>query len=101
VPNFASLEAEAKAQGWSFAPRGEGLDRPEVQALFQVAVDQLNADLAPFERIKHFTLLERELTQDAGELTPTLKVKRRVIMERYAPIIERLYASHTPAAAAG
>ena len=101
VPNFASLEAEAKAQGWSFTPQAEGLERAEVQALFQAVVDQLNADLAPFERIKYFALLPRELTQDAGELTPTLKVKRRVITERYAPIIERLYASHMPTAAAG
>ena len=101
VPNFPALEAEAKARGWSFAPQAADLERPEIQSLFQAAVDQVNADLAPFERIKHFALLDRELTQDAGEITPTLKVKRRVIVERYAPIIERLYASHAPAAAAG
>ena len=101
VPNFGNLQAEAQARGWSFAPQGEGLERPEVQALYQAVVDQINAELAPFERIKHFALLDRELTQEAGELTPTLKVKRRVLMERYAPIIERLYAAHAPAAAAG
>jgi long-chain acyl-CoA synthetase len=100
VPNFAALEAEAKARGWSFTPQGSELERPEVQALFRGVVDQLNADLAPFERIKYFALLQRELTQDSGELTPTLKVKRRVIMERYAGIIERLYASHVSGAAA-
>ena len=100
VPNFAALEAEAKAQGWNFTPQGEQLERPEVQTLFRAVVDQLNADLAPFERIKYFALLERELTQDAGELTPTLKVKRRVIMERYARIIDRLYTPHASGAAA-
>jgi long-chain acyl-CoA synthetase len=100
VPNFASLEAEAKARGWSFTPHGRELERAEVRALYQDVVDKLNADLAPFEKIKYFALLERELTQEAGELTPTLKVKRRVIMERYAPIIERLYASHAHGAAA-
>src|SRR5262249_33000243 len=100
VPNFANLEAEAKAKGWSFTPQGDELERPEVQALYRGVVDQLNADLAPFERIKYFAVLQRELTQDSGELTPTLKVKRRVIMERYARIIERLYAPHASGAAA-
>jgi long-chain acyl-CoA synthetase len=99
VPNFTGLAAEAKTRGWTFEPHGSELERAEVHTLYQSVVDGLNADLAPFEKIKQFALLERDLTQEAGELTPTLKVKRRVIMERYGPIIERLYATHAPAAA--
>jgi long-chain acyl-CoA synthetase len=98
VPNFANLEAEAKAQGWNYRTVSDLLDRPEVRAIYQTVIDQVNADLARFEQTKHFALLDRDLSQDAGELTPTLKVRRKVIMEKFAPVIERLYAA--PASAA-
>ncbi len=91
VPNFSNLEAEAKQKGWNAGSPAELLERPEVQALYQSVIDQVNADLARFEQIKHFALLERDLTQESGELTPTLKVRRRVIVERFGPMIERLY----------
>ncbi len=91
VPNFAVLEAEARARGWTFTQRGELLARDEVRALYQAELDRLNADLAPFEQVKRFALLDRDLSQDAGELTPTLKVKRRVIVQKFAEVIEALY----------
>jgi long-chain acyl-CoA synthetase len=94
VPDFAALEAEAKARGWAAATRQALLERPDVHALYQAEVDRLNADLAPFEQIKRFTLLDRELSQEAGELTPTLKVRRKVVMETFASAIEELYARH-------
>jgi long-chain acyl-CoA synthetase len=94
VPNFANLEAEAKARGWSYRTPGDLVERPEVRALYQAEIDALNANLATFERIKKFSLLDRELTQEAGELTPSLKVKRRVIAERFADVIGRLYSAH-------
>jgi long-chain acyl-CoA synthetase len=99
VPNFSNLETEAKARGWAYATLDELLEHGEVRTLYQSLVDQVNAELAPFEKIKNFALLERELSQESGELTPTLKVKRRVIMEQYAAIIERLYSSQATAAA--
>ena len=64
-----------------------------MQGLYAHAVDHVNATLAQFERIKKFHLLPREFTQEAGELTPTLKVKRRVVEERYSEEIEDLYRS--------
>jgi long-chain acyl-CoA synthetase len=99
VPHFSNLEAEARANGWPSANADELLARPEVRALYQTEVDRVNGDLARFEQIKSFTLLDRELTQDAGELTPTLKVKRRVIAERFGNEIEALYARHAAPAA--
>ena len=60
-------------------------------------IDAINARLAPFEQIKRFALLEREFTFDGGELTFTLKLKRRVIDEHYREEIERLYAQPSPA----
>ena len=65
--------------------------RPEVVAHYQALVNELTPDLAQFEKIKKIALLPREFTQDAGELTPTLKVKRRVVEERYKAMIDTLY----------
>jgi long-chain acyl-CoA synthetase len=93
VPNFPVLEAEARSRGWAFTQRHELLERAEVSALYQSEIDRVNVDLAPFEQIKRFALLERDLSQDAGELTPTLKVKRRVIMKKFDDVIEGLYAT--------
>lgn len=92
VPNFAVLETEAKTRGWAHASRHELLAHPEVLAVYQREIDRLNADLAPFEKIKKFALLDRDLSQDAGELTPTLKVRRRVLSRKFADLIESLYA---------
>jgi long-chain acyl-CoA synthetase len=68
------------------------VSRPEARALFAAAVDAVNEPLAQYERIKNFVVLTRELTADAGELTPTLKVKRRVVDERYRALIDAMYA---------
>jgi long-chain acyl-CoA synthetase len=58
----------------------------------QRQVDSLTEDLSRFERVKRVALIEKELTVEGGELTPTLKVKRRVIDEKYKDVIDRLYA---------
>jgi len=66
--------------------------RPEVVAEVQHAVDAVNARLARIEQIKRFAILDRDLDQAAGELTPTLKVKRPVVAEHYAAQVEELYS---------
>jgi long-chain acyl-CoA synthetase len=65
---------------------------PDVRAELQASVDAVNARLARIEQIKRFAILERDLSQAAGELTPTLKIKRPVVAERYADLVEELYA---------
>jgi long-chain acyl-CoA synthetase len=65
--------------------------RADVIELFQRAVDAVNVTLAPFETIKRFALLPSELTIAGGELTPTMKVKRRVVEARWRPLIDALY----------
>ncbi len=100
VPNLERLEATARRHEWAFKDRRELLARPEVQGIFQRRVDRLNATLAPFEQIKRFALLDHELTHEGGVLTPTLKVRRRIVDERYADLIESLYAA-SPSAPAG
>jgi long-chain acyl-CoA synthetase len=65
---------------------------PRVHAVVQDAVDEVNARFARIEQIKRFSLLARDLSQAAGELTPTLKVKRATVNDRYREHFERLYA---------
>jgi long-chain acyl-CoA synthetase len=91
VPNFEALEAWARGKGIAAGSREELVARPEVAAHYLALVGELTTDLAQFEKIKKVALLPREFTQDGGELTPTLKVKRRVIEERYRSVIDGLY----------
>lgn len=99
APDFDSLAHEARARGWT-EPSAELLRRAEVLAIFQGLIDEANKSLAPFEQIKRFALLERPLTQETGEITPSLKVKRRVVAEKFSGLIEGLYAgTRAPAAA--
>jgi long-chain acyl-CoA synthetase len=64
----------------------------EVRALVQEELDRANAHYAQVEQIKKFAILERDLTVEDGELTPTLKVKRSVVNERFADLFEAMYA---------
>jgi len=91
VPNFANVEAEAKARGWAYTAPRDLESNAEVRNLFQTEVDRVNHGLSRFEQIKKFALLDRELSAEAGELTPTLKVRRRVVGERFSSIIRNLY----------
>ena len=93
VPNFANLEAEAASRGVAARGGDEWVQRPEIHALYQPLIDAVNADLAPFERIKSFALLPRDLTAEAGELTPTFKVRRRIVNEHFADLIDAVYGA--------
>ncbi len=75
---------------------GAAVDSPELRAELQKAVDAVNGKLAPFERVKRFSVLPRELTEAAGELTPKLSVKRKVVIEKYRGVLEELYAHAAP-----
>ncbi|HSM91331.1 MAG TPA: long-chain fatty acid--CoA ligase [Anaeromyxobacteraceae bacterium] len=65
---------------------------PRVRERIQRSIDALNAHQASYSTIKRFAILPRELTQEAGEITPTLKVKRKVVSERYREILDAFYA---------
>src|SRR5437867_3122038 len=91
VPNFEVLEGWARQRGVPFASREELIERPEVVALYEQLIQEMTPDLAQFEKIKKIALLPREFTLEAGELTPTLKVRRRVVEEKYKDVIDRLY----------
>ena len=63
-----------------------------MRELIQGVLDGVNAKYARVEQIKRFAILDHDLSQETGELTPTLKVKRNVINEKYEPLFEGLYA---------
>jgi long-chain acyl-CoA synthetase len=92
VPNFANVEAVARAKGRTFASHEQLAADPWVHQLIGGEVEQVNSRLAQYETIKRFALLDHDFTFDGGQLTYTLKLKRRVIAERYAQLIEGLYA---------
>lgn len=91
VPEFTALERRLKDLGRPPASRQELVTRPDVVALYQEIVDALNRELSQFERIKRLALLPSEFTIDSGELTPSLKVKRKVVEQRWHELIEGLY----------
>jgi long-chain acyl-CoA synthetase len=66
--------------------------RPEVRQLVEREVALRNQQLASFEQVKKFDILPRDLTIDDGELTPSLKIKRKVVAQKYGHLVERLYA---------
>ena len=59
--------------------------------MIQENIEELQQDFAPYEKVKRFTLLPQPFTMETGELTNTLKVKRRVVYEKYADIIDGMY----------
>jgi len=91
VPNFENLEAVFAEQGITGLGRGEIAAHPQTEALIGAAVKQINQELATHERIRRFTVLQREFSLEEGEMTPTMKVRRRVVRERYAGIIGQMY----------
>jgi long-chain acyl-CoA synthetase len=93
APNFAILEDWAKQNGVQFNSREELVNSAAVQDLFRGIVEEVNANLAQFEKMKKILIIPDEFTIANGALTPTLKLKRRVVEERYRKQIEELYLS--------
>jgi long-chain acyl-CoA synthetase len=91
-PNFALLEEWARENNIPFASRAALILDPKVQALYEGIVEGINGNLARFEKLKRVLLVADEFTPDNGALTPTMKLRRRVIEERYKKQIDDLYA---------
>jgi long-chain acyl-CoA synthetase len=96
-PNFAALEDWAKQQGIEAQTRRELVADGRVVALFGEIVAKVNGTLSNFETMKRYRVVADEWTLESGELTPSMKLKRRVITERYAVLIADLYADEATA----
>ena len=92
VPNFDRLEAWAHENALNWESRAQLLEHPKVRSLFRQAIDIVNGDEPHERQIRAFALLAQDFSQDGGELTPTLKLRRRVIDEKYRELIDRMYA---------
>ncbi|HKR60568.1 MAG TPA: long-chain fatty acid--CoA ligase [Pyrinomonadaceae bacterium] len=91
VPNWEQIESYARLKGLKETSRADFCRNPRIIDLLERQITELTPDLAQYERVKKVALLEHEFTIDGGELTPTLKVKRRVIDEKYRSLIDELY----------
>mgnify|MGYP000863069560 CR=1 FL=1 len=91
VPAYPTLEAWASENGISFNSRENLIANPKVLAKYQEIVDELNPNFSHIEQIKQFVLLANEWTVDTKELTPTMKIKRKVISEKYENQINNIY----------
>jgi long-chain acyl-CoA synthetase len=91
VPNFDKLSELASKNFVLFSDDDSFSENEFIVEAFQKEIDILNKDLGKWERIKSFRILQSPWGPDSGELTPTLKLKRRVIHEKYASIISDIY----------
>jgi long-chain acyl-CoA synthetase len=91
VPNFETIGARLTEQGANGLSHEVIAAHPVTEALIAAAVKDVNHDLAAYERIRRFTVLPKEFSLETGEITPTLKVRRKVIMQRYGDVIEQMY----------
>ena len=92
VPDAAAIEAEARKNGRDLPPGTQMAFDTWVRDLLAREIERLTARLAQYEKPKRFAVLDSDFTYASGELTYTLKLKRRVIIERYEDVIARLYA---------
>ena len=91
VPSIPNLKEWMKQKNIPFVTNEDAINNPEVLALYKSLIDSFNQFFNQVEQVKRFELLPNEWTIESGELTPTLKLKRKVIMEKYKDIFDRIY----------
>ena len=91
VPAFPKLEALASKRRILFMNRGELLEHPKIREFYHDVVEDINKDLSSFETLKRFSLLSDRFTHEAGELTPTNRLRRHIIERHYRREISEMY----------
>lgn len=91
VPSIPNLKEWMRHKDIPFTTNEDAINHPKVLALYRELMDSFNMFFNPVEQVKRFELVPNEWTIDSGELTPTLKLKRKVIMEKYKDVIGRIY----------
>ena len=92
VPSLANLKEWMKQKSIPFTTNEDAINHPKVLALYTELIESFNPYFNQVEQVKRFELLPHEWTIDSGELTPTLKLKRKIIMEKYAEVVKRIYS---------
>lgn len=101
IPDFQMLSIWAKENGIPYNNRQELIQNPKVIELYNERIKNLIKDLPSYEQIKKFALLSEEFSTETGELTPSLKVRRKVVQEKYADIISGLFEEGVTGPATG
>jgi long-chain acyl-CoA synthetase len=91
APNFTLLEEWARGRELAFASRQDMVAHPEVRTLYEGIVDDLNRNLARYEKLKRVLLVADEFSAENGTLTASMKLRRQVVAERYRKQIEEMY----------
>jgi long-chain acyl-CoA synthetase len=91
IPVYSLLEEYARANGIPFSTREDLCSHPQIIAMMKERIDTLQQQLAHYEQVKRFTLLPNPLSMSKGELTNTLKIRRRVLNENYKAEIDKMY----------
>jgi long-chain acyl-CoA synthetase len=92
VPSYVNLESWATNEGITFTGRADLIKDSKVIDFYAKIINDRQKDLGQVEHIKRFTLLENEFSQETGEITPTMKVKRKVVRDKYKDLIDAMYA---------
>jgi len=92
VPSIANIKEWMQHKGLTFTTAEDAIHNPKVLDLYKELIDSFNKSFNHVEQVKKFELLPYEWTIESGELTPTLKLKRKVIMEKYKAAIDRIYS---------
>ena len=90
-PSFPDLEKYAHSQGIAFTDQADLVLNPQIVDFYRNRIEVASVDLAPYERVRRFSLLPHELSEENGAMTPTLKVKRRVVESQYKHLIDAMY----------
>jgi long-chain acyl-CoA synthetase len=96
VPNFAILEEWAQSHGVKFSTHRQLVKSLQVQSLYEGIVEELNQNLAQYEKLKRVLVIHEELSIEDGTLTPSMKLRRRHLEHRYKKEIDALYADAQP-----
>ncbi len=92
VPDFEALEARAEADGISYDSIEDLIDKEEIQNIYRQEIRSYSTELASHEKIRDFRLVSNEFSVETGELTPTLKIKRRIVEDKYGDLIEEMFS---------
>ena len=93
VPSFDALKAYAKKKKIEYTDIADLVNNKDIRKMMEQRINEWQKDLASYEQIKRFILMPRPFTMETGELTNTLKIRRKVINKRYAKLIDAVYAA--------
>jgi long-chain acyl-CoA synthetase len=91
VPDFEALREYADSHKIEYVNNHDLVNKKEIHELFDKDMSQFQKKLANYERVRKFTLLDHTFSIESGEITPSFKIKRKFVEERYGPLIEEMY----------